>query len=242
MKIDNKGFKIFVDFDGTITRKDVGEEMFLTFGNPEKAHSIIKQWLNKEITSIQTWQYLCETVVDLNMKDFDEFIDKMEIDPYFLEFVDFCNSNGHEIRILSDGLDYYIERILKNFNIQHIEHYTNKVKFGANNKLICEFPYTDEECNLCANCKRNHILENSADDDFTVYIGDGWSDTCAAQYCDVIFAKRSLLKFCEKNRISYFPFTNFKDVIKRLEDLGKKKRLKKRHQAFLKRREVYMQG
>jgi len=50
------------------------------------------------------------------------------------------------------------------------------------------------------------------------------------------------LKFCEINRISFFPFDSFSDVINRIESLGNKKRLKKRHQAELKRREVYLQG
>ncbi|MCK5085877.1 MAG: 2-hydroxy-3-keto-5-methylthiopentenyl-1-phosphate phosphatase, partial [Melioribacteraceae bacterium] len=111
-----------------------------------------------------------------------------------------------------------------------------------NNNLIPQFPYTDEECKICANCKRNHILNNSSDDDFTIYIGDGLSDTCPAQFVDFIFAKRSLLKFCEKNRISYFPYNNFYDIKNRLDELMKKKRIKKRHQAELKRREVYIQG
>ena len=108
--------------------------------------------------------------------------------------------------------------------------------------MIPTFPYTDEECRKCANCKRNHILANSSDTDFTVYIGDGYSDTCPAQYCDFVFAKNSLLKYCEVNRITYFPFTNFRDVQKRLNELVNKKRLKKKHQAELKRKQVYRQG
>ena len=60
--------------------------------------------------------------------------------------------------------------------------------------------------NKCANCKRNHILNSSSDDDITIYIGDGWSDTCAAEHCDFIFAKKSLLKYCEAKWISILPF------------------------------------
>ena len=45
-----------------------------------------------------------------------------------------------------------------------------------------------------ANCKKNHIINHSSDDDITIYIGDGNSDKDAAQYCDFIFAKNDLLK------------------------------------------------
>jgi 2-hydroxy-3-keto-5-methylthiopentenyl-1-phosphate phosphatase len=133
---------------------------------------------------------------------------------------------------------------LKKENLQHLELYSNKVIIDEENNLTPIFPHTDEECKRCANCKRNHILNNSADDEneYSVYIGDGWSDVCPAQYCDFIFAKSSLLKYCESNRITYFPYTNFNDVITKLDQLKEKKRLKKRHQAQLKRREVYIQG
>jgi 2-hydroxy-3-keto-5-methylthiopentenyl-1-phosphate phosphatase len=97
------------------------------------------------------------------------------------------------------------------------------------------------DCQTSANCKRNHIINNSGEDDFTVYIGDGNSDKYSTQFCDFIFAKDDLLKHCERERITYFPFKKFEDVITKLESFKTKKRIKKRHQAELKRREIYLQ-
>ena len=117
------------------------------------------------------------------------------------------------------------------------------IDFGfidKNGKLIPTFPFYNSDCKSTANCKRNHIIENSGDEDYTVFIGDGNSDKDPIQYVDFIFAKKDLLKFCEVNRITYFPFKNFDDVIERLTELGLRKRLKKRHQAELKRREAYL--
>ncbi len=239
---NNKVFKIFVDFDGTISQSDIGEEMFLKFGNPKKAYQIIDLWMAGDISSVETWIRLCETVENLNLDEYNEFIDSFEIDPNFKDFKDFCDKNSFDIYILSDGLDHYINRVLNKYNLKEIPVYSNELTFGKDNKLIPMFPYKDEECKQCANCKRNHIINNSSDEDFTIYIGDGYSDTCPAQYCDFIFAKDSLLKFCEKNRISYYPFRNFDEIIVRINDLYNKKRLKKRHQAYLKRKEVYIQG
>ena len=166
----------------------------------------------------------------------------MYVDPYFAEFINFCEENNFEVVILSDGLDYYIQNILRREKFDYIKTYSNKLEFGENNKMILSFPYEDEECKICANCKRNHVINHSGDDEISIYIGDGYSDVCPAQFCDFIFAKRSLLKFCEKNRISYYPFTTFRDVQKRVEALKNKPLVKKRHQAQLKRQEVYLQG
>ena len=120
--------------------------------------------------------------------------------------------------------------------------FSNILSIDESRNLIPLFPYTDEECDKCANCKRNHILNSSGEEDITIYIGDGWSDTCAAEHCDIIFAKRSLLKYCENNGLPYYPFKSFRDVQQIITQLKEKKKVKKRHRAVLKRKEAYCQG
>jgi len=238
----DKVFKIFVDFDGTITKKDVGEHMFLEFGDPVAAKEIIRQWIEGEITSVDTWTMLCKTIPTFNKKEFDAFLDTIEIDDYFKSFVDYCSENNFEITILSDGLDYYINYLLNRHSIQSVKVFSNKLTIGDKGELIPSFPYRDEDCKTCANCKRNHILDSTGDDEFSFYIGDGLSDTCPAQYSDFVFAKNSLLKFCEKNGVNFFPFRNFLDVQNRIEEFKNKKRIKRKLQPELKRKEIFQQG
>ena len=40
-KLIDKNFKIFVDFDGTITKTDVGEALFLVFGDADEAQALV---------------------------------------------------------------------------------------------------------------------------------------------------------------------------------------------------------
>ncbi len=239
--LNEKVIKVFIDFDGTITKEDIGESFLKTFGKPDEINKIVQDWFEEKITSPQSWHLMLDTISNFNQIDFENFLLEKEIDPYFKKFVEFCDQNKIEIMILSDGLDIYIKNILRREGLDHLKFFSNKIRF-ENNKLIPVFPHGDEECKFCGNCKRNHILVNSGDDEFTIYIGDGYSDKCPVEYCDFVFAKKSLLKYCEKNRITYFPFQNFNDVIKKLTELNSKKRLKKKHQAQLKRREVYLQG
>lgn len=238
----NKSFKIFVDFDGTISCKDVGEEMFLRFADPVKAEAIARDWMDFNIKATDAWKATCNLVKNFDHDEFDSFLSTVEIDPAFNKFFDWCKNHNYELRIVSDGFDYYINKFLLREGLGDVEVYSNKLEFGNKNELQPIFPTTDEECTKCANCKRNHILNFSGDDDYTVYIGDGFTDFCPSQFCDFIFAKKSLLKYCEVNRITYFPYSTFEDVIKKLDELKDKKRLKKRHQAELKRREIFIQG
>ncbi len=235
----DKVFKIFVDFDGTISKLDVGDSIFRQFGDKEKVDGIISKLLNDEISAKQCWLSLCETAEKIDKNKLDEFISTMEIDETFSELIKYCNQNDIELFILSDGFDYYINKIFEKEKLQGFKVYSNKLNIGDDGKLIPTFPYLDSQWTTSANCKRNHIINHSSDNDFTVFIGDGNSDKHTAQFCDFIFAKDDLLKFCETERITYFPFQNFNDVIVKLEQLRSRKRLKKRHQAELKRKELY---
>lgn len=234
-------FKIFVDFDGTITRQDVGDAIFREFGSAANTDKIITALLSGEITARKCWELLFSTVSNIDKNKLDSFIDRIEIDQTYRQFQDYCSSNGIESFVLSDGFDYYINRIFRKENLKEQKVFANNLIINEKNELIPSFPYFDIDCQTSANCKRNHILNNSLDEDFTVYIGDGNSDKYSTQFCDFVFAKDDLLKYCEKERITFFPFANFEDVITRLESLKLKKRLKKRHQAELKRKEIYLQ-
>jgi 2-hydroxy-3-keto-5-methylthiopentenyl-1-phosphate phosphatase len=235
-----KIFKIFIDFDGTITTTDVGENIFLKYGEVEKVKNIIEDLLSDKISSKECWLSLCRAVPHINENELDNFINEIEVDPAFKEFINFLNKNGMPHFILSDGFDYYIERILSKEGLSKIKFFSNKLKI-INNRLIPSFPHHDIGFPSSANCKRNHIINNSGDEEYTVFIGDGNSDKYTVHYCDFIFAKDNLLKYCERERISYFPFKSFDDVQQIMIKLLSKKRLKKRHQAELKRREAYIQ-
>lgn len=240
--MNDKIFKIFVDFDGTITTQDVGEAFVNRFGRPDEINEIVRKWMEEKITSPESWHLMFNTFSSFSQDGFDELLKEIKIDPFFKDFVQYCRSIDARIRVLSDGFDIYIREILKREGLSDLDVFSNKAEITGGNKIIPHFPYSDEECRFCGNCKRNHILTNSGDDDYIVYIGDGYSDKCPVQYCDFVFAKGSLLRYCEMNRITFFPFRDFSDVTKRLNELNGKKRLKKRHQADLRRREVFKQG
>lgn len=238
--MSTKQFKIFLDFDGTITINDVGEAIFRKILNTDVVQNIVEDLLTDRISARECWENLCSTVSAIDRTEFDMFILSQKVDPTLYNFIDYCKVNEFQIIVLSDGFDYYVEKILQRENLDHLKSYCNRLTISNDGKLIPSFPFYNSECRNSANCKRNHIIDNSSEEDYSVFIGDGYSDMDAIQFVDFIFAKDDLLKFCEKQRISYFPFKNFDDIISRLNELSTKKKLKKRHQAELKRREAFM--
>jgi 2,3-diketo-5-methylthio-1-phosphopentane phosphatase len=232
--------KVFVDFDGTITLEDVGEAIFKKFGETEKVKRIIEDLLSDKISSRQCWDELCDSVDNINKAELDEFIDLIDVDPTFIPLVKFCSENKIDMVVLSDGFDYYIDRLFNKAGLSGLKYYSNKLFVDDKGILKAEYPYFDVDSPTSANCKKNHIINHSSDDEYTVYIGDGNSDKEAAQYCDFIFAKDGLARFCSIERISFYPFKNFTEVQNKLTELMLKKNLRKRHQAQLKRKSAYM--
>jgi 2-hydroxy-3-keto-5-methylthiopentenyl-1-phosphate phosphatase len=231
--------KVFCDFDGTITKKDVGDLFFETFGDRQFYRRLVERWRDYEISSKEMWEEIAKKV-NVNEIEAVELISSQEIDPYFVDFVKFCKDNGIEIFILSDGFDFYISRILEKYGLSELKFFSNRLRIDEGGVNL-EFPYPDSVCRICANCKRNHMLTLSGDDDVIIYIGDGYSDRCPAEYADVVFGKKELLKFCREKNIPVYEFETFKDIIEQFQRfISGRKKLRKRWRAELKRREVFM--
>lgn len=237
--MNQQKIKIFCDFDGTIAVEDIGNLFYREFGDKILCDDFVSKWRDGKISSIDCLSGECKTIRNLTIEKAYEFIDKQKIDETFIDFVKFCKEKSLDLIVLSDGLDIYIKRIFERYKID-IKFYSNSIQIHDNGTAEMIFPFTDSICLKCANCKRNHIINNSADDDITIYIGDGYSDRCPIEYVDYIFAKKDLLKHCEINRISYFPFENFSSIQLAIEKLISKKRIKKRNTAIQKRKELYL--
>lgn len=235
----NSQFKInvFVDFDGTITSKDIGDEIFKEFGQFEPYH---KQLVNGELKIKDYWQKVCSTIRENVSPDMIiDYAIQSEIDPYFKKFANYCKDQNIPITIISDGFDLYINPILSNSELDWIKVYSNKL-INNNGKFIPYFPMASESCNcLSASCKRNEVLTQTDDDTLIIFIGDGYSDYCVAEHSDIIFAKKNLAAYCNKNRIPHYPFSSFFDVYRIFTSVLPKKTLRFRHQAKLLRKKSF---
>jgi len=84
---------VFIDFDGTITKKDVGASIFLEFGDEERAYEIINGFRDGIYNATQTWIELLKTLVDPDEEKIKEYASGFEIDGHFHEFISFLEEN-----------------------------------------------------------------------------------------------------------------------------------------------------
>lgn len=208
---------IISDFDGTVSRRDVGHHFFGAF-IPRRREwlALLDEWRLGLISSRECLEKEFSWV-RADLSDLDGFVDNEGIDPYFGDFVDFCERRGVEILIASDGLDRYIDRLLARSGLQHLAVRANRLVCNGERLAAIEFPHYDlMGCTRCGNCKRAHLEALRRAGFAVVYIGNGCSDRCPAEHADVVFAKGELLDHCRERGLAHVAFENFRDVEREL--------------------------
>jgi 2,3-diketo-5-methylthio-1-phosphopentane phosphatase len=206
---------VFTDFDGTLAQNDVGDALVKIFGDWPECEKAVQRWLRGEISSCEYYEAAALTM-RVNQKQLNDFCDAQPLAPGFLEFAAFCRRQNWPLRVLSDGLDYYIQRVLSRHGLD-LPVFANHLELAPPDRIKISFPYFERSCGRCGNCKGYHIRRLAKPGKKIVYIGDGYSDRCGAQEADVIFAKRDLAKWCEERETKYWRFENFEQVLDQIE-------------------------
>ena len=94
---------IYCDFDGTITKED-SVNKFLEMYAPNWMESEEK-WIAGKISSRENAIIQVGLLNNVSQKQLDDYINSIEIDDYFLDFVDFVKLRNIKLTILSDGFD-----------------------------------------------------------------------------------------------------------------------------------------
>jgi 2,3-diketo-5-methylthio-1-phosphopentane phosphatase len=230
---------IFCDFDGTISTIDIGSDLFERFGS--RSADDERRLMSGELKIRDYWLELAGGLREpLSAAKLDEYLRGIPIDRGFAELVDFAREHGIAFTIVSDGLDLYIERYLALNGVTGVDVWSNHAELDADGRMAISFPHAAEGCDcFCAACKRNVVLVRAHPDERIIYIGDGISDWCPAEHADVIFAKEQLAAYCNAHRLPHYPFKTLDDVVRQLERLLSKRRIRVRHQAALKRKKAW---
>ncbi len=212
MGINNTINSIYCDFDGTITKED-SVNKFFEIHAPKEWMDSEKLWIEGKISSKENAITQVGLLKNISQQQLDDYINSIEIDDYFLDFVDYVKLKNIKLTILSDGFDLFIKNVLEHYDLD-IPFYANKLTYKNGNFSI-EFPYYNENCDKKAGmCKCQKVKEGKF-----CYIGDGTSDLCIASKADLLFASKNLHEYCKKNNIKHSHFTSFRNIIETLNDM-----------------------
>ena len=210
--------RIFFDFDNTLTKSDVLNEIIKKFSVNDRWIALEKAWVNGEIGAKQCLEGQLQGI-RVSKKTLHKYLAGVELDKTSYKILSFLNAEGVRPVILSDNFTPIIEDILVHQGIKDVKVYANALRFYKDH-LIPSFPYDNPFCPSCAHCKKIHLTHDQNDHKLIVYIGDGRSDFCPAQVSDIVFAKDVLwdhLKRTGKSCIAYkeldMVYNHFKEVV-----------------------------
>lgn len=202
--------RVFTDFDGTISAQDVGATLFNEFAG-EANHGSVRLWMKQKIDSRECLLREC-AYVTAGRKQLEKRAREIGIKPGFLEFVELTRRQQLPLHICSDGLDFYIAAFFEEHGLAELDIHCNHALW-LDGRIYPEFPYYNQGCGFCGTCKGERVRSLSAPGEFKVYIGDGFSDRCALEAADLIFARDDLARLCQEKGVDYQSFADFYDVI-----------------------------
>lgn len=202
---------IVSDFDGTITKRD-GLYTFIKKYAKGDWEKIEQDWADGKISSKECLIEEFKLVPDLSEELIENFVQTLGIDEHFIEFYNYIKQKKIDFYIVSDGIDYFIDRILSKYGLQNLNIVSNHGEF-VNEEFILSFPNDNINCkNNAGTCKCKIINDLRKEYLKICYIGDGVSDYCVADKADILFAKSRLANYAEENRLKYILYNNFLDI------------------------------
>lgn len=199
---------VFCDFDGTISLKDTTDEVLTRFAD-SSWQTLEEKWKRGEIGSAECMRGQI-ALIRASQPELDAALDAQQIDSSFPNFVNFCEAAGAPVTVISDGVDYFIRRILSRNGLGRLSVIANCLSVDEGGGYTLSSPHSNPHCHNGAGvCKCSHLAKNR---DARVFVGDGRSDFCAVKEADLVFAKDTLATYCEEQNIPYIPYDSFYDV------------------------------
>jgi 2-hydroxy-3-keto-5-methylthiopentenyl-1-phosphate phosphatase len=204
---------IVVDFDGTVTEQDLLDTIAQTFGDPE-VYKEVDEGLDEKRLSLREVISREFEPVRAPLEDVVRWeLEAVRVRPGFRRLVELAEARGWRFVIVSSGFHELIEPILEREGVE-VELHANRVDPRPEGWRV-DWQY-EAECEACGeSCKRS-IVQQFAGDDEIVYVGDGYSDRCAAEASDRVFATRGLAHYLDERGVPYERFDDFHQIAERL--------------------------
>jgi 2-hydroxy-3-keto-5-methylthiopentenyl-1-phosphate phosphatase len=212
---------VFLDFDGTISRRDAIDAILETFAS-EKWLEIEERWRSGQIGSRECLRKQMG-LVRATADELNELLDSVDVDDGFATLLETCASYGVAAYILSDGFDYCIRRILSRPSLglarllRDVRIFSSHLERSHGNWVV-GFPYFEQICaHGCATCKPALMDMLNSSGALRFFVGDGLSDKYAALNADFVLAKNSLAVYCQDQGLAHLNYDSLAQVSEHLD-------------------------
>lgn len=197
--------RLVLDWDGTVTERDSLWMLLDCFGDPEVFARVEGGLTEGKLSFREVMELEFETVTAPLDEVRDYLLAEVRIRPGFAEL-----AREHAPLILSSGFHELIEPLLAREGVE-LDVRANRLETRADGWRV---RWRDAEaCPECGDlCKRRTLPDGPI-----VYVGDGYSDRCAALAAERVFARDGLAEYLDASGIAYEALADLADVARVLE-------------------------
>ena len=198
---------VVVDWDGTITERDMLDDVARRFGDPAVYSEVEEGLLAGRISLRECIEREYQPVRAPLGEVVEHVLANTRLRPGVPELLELARERGWRLVVLSSGFRELIDPVLAREGLD-AEVLANAVEPRPDGWRV---RWRDESrCAVCGqSCKRGSLPQEA----HLVYVGDGYSDRCAALAADRVFARRSLARHLSEEGVPYEPFEDFFDVV-----------------------------
>jgi 2-hydroxy-3-keto-5-methylthiopentenyl-1-phosphate phosphatase len=205
------------DFDGTVTEKDASFFLLDAFAQGDWRR-LLREYKEHRI-SVGQFNTAAFAMVKADEPALLEALkDKVKVRAGFQELVDYCLRKGFRFVIVSNGLDFYINAILKDLGLENIEVHAAQSSFHPEGMRV-QYIGPDGK-RLEDGFKEAYIRSFLKLGYRVIYMGNGDSDVAPARYAHHVFATGELQANCRENDLNCKPFESFLDAVRDLEQIS----------------------
>ena len=202
---------VVLDYDGTVTESDLLDRIAKEFGDPA-VYKEVEDGLDEgrmPLREVITREFAPVTA------PLDEVVtwvlEHAKVRAGLADFVRGARAAGWDVHIVSSGFHELIEPVLEREGVEVAVH-ANRVDPRPDGwRVDWRYPDDCEECG--ESCKRSLLPPGEV-----VYVGDGYSDRCAALAADRVFATAGLAGYLAGRGVAFEPFSDFHDLSRALAD------------------------
>ena len=211
---------ILLDFDGTITEHDIGDQVVIKFGTPGWEQGL-ERFKRGEITVRGLWMHEASHLRASDREAMERFVLETAIIRRGLpQLLAFAQERGIPVEVASSGFGFYIRAILGAAGLASLPVASPELVFDDAGAGRAHIPEQFVDCTTTAMCKCDRLRRLRDAGHRVLFVGDGVSDNCVAREADHLMARATLATFCDTEGIPYRPFDTFFDVIEEAKRLS----------------------
>lgn len=203
-------------FDDTITVGDVSETIMEEFCTADW-RALEKEYLeglcSVEEVSIRLYGLTSATKHDIEQLVLGGVVIRYAFD----EFVDYCRGEGIGLVVVSNGLDLYIDPILRQLDLGALDTFYGQTEIRPD---AIGVSYRDPSgAPVRSGFKESYVRHFRSLGHTVVYVGAGRSDVSPAIEADFIIARSTLSEILTDRGVSHRAFETFSDVGSHVEEI-----------------------